>query len=295
MLIKKIHECIGNTPLVELEENIFAKAEGMNPLGSIKDRVALEMILAAERDATLKPGGTIIEPTSGNTGIALAAIGKERGYKVIICMPNNMSAERIKIMEAYGADVILTPKEFGMQGSIDMANDMKLEIANSVVLDQFNNKACVTAHFKGTGPEIYNDLKDVDVFVSAIGTGGTITGCAKYLKMKRDVYVVGVEPKASAFLTKGEKGVHKIQGIGAGFKPNILDTDYIDEIIAVGDDEAISCAKLIMRTYGISVGISSGAAYYAALEMKRKMPNKKIVVIFPDDSSKYMTTELFEV
>lgn len=294
MLVKKLYETIGNTPLVEIEENLYAKVEGKNPTGSIKDRVAYEMILEAEREGKLKPGGTIIEPTSGNTGIGLCSIALQRGYKCIICMPNNMSVERIKLMEALGASVVLTPKEFGMQGSIDMASDMALEIKDSFIPSQFDNKANVKAHFKTTGPEILNDLPDVDVLVCGIGTGGTITGISKYLKMKRDLYTVGVEPLSSPFITKGLKGAHKIQGIGAGFIPSILDTDYIDEVIAVSDNDAIETSKNIMKTYGIPVGISSGAAFYAAKIIKEKMPNKKIVVIFPDGCEKYMTTELFE-
>lgn len=294
MLVKKLYEAIGDTPLVELKLNLYAKIEGKNPTGSIKDRVALEMILQAERDGLLKPGGTIIEPTSGNTGIGLCAIAVQRGYKAIICMPNNMSKERIKLMEALGASVVLTPKEFGMQGSIDMAKDMSLEIENSFIPSQFDNKANVSAHFKTTGPEIYKDLKEVDVVVCGIGTGGTITGIAKYLKMKKEVYVVGVEPKASAFLTKNEKGPHLIQGIGAGFKPSILDMDLVDEVIGVSDEDALQSAKAIMKEYGILAGISSGAAYKAALMIQEKMPDKKIVVIFPDGCEKYMTTKLFE-
>lgn len=294
MLVKKLYEAIGNTPLVEIEDNLYAKIEGKNPTGSIKDRVALEMILAAEREGLLLPGGTIIEPTSGNTGIGLCSVAIQRGYKSIICMPNNMSKERIKLMEALGADVVLTPSEFGMQGSIDMANDMKLEIENSYIPAQFDNKANVSAHFKTTGPEIFNDLPNVDVLVCGIGTGGTITGISKYLKMKKEIYTVGVEPLSSAFLTQNKKGPHEIQGIGAGFKPSILDTDYIDEILAISNDDAIDGAKAIMKKYGIPAGISSGAAYMAALQIKEKMPDKKIVVIFPDGCEKYMSTRLFE-
>lgn len=294
MLVKKMYEAIGNTPLVEIEDNLYAKVEGKNPTGSIKDRVALEMILAAEREGLLLPGGTIIEPTSGNTGIGLCSVAIQRGYKAIICMPNNMSMERIKLMKALGADVVLTPSEFGMQGSIDMANDMKLEIENSFIPAQFDNKANVSAHFKTTGPEIYNDLPNVDVLVCGIGTGGTITGISKYLKMKREIYTVGVEPLSSPFLTQNKKGAHQIQGIGAGFKPSILDMDYIDEIITVSDNDAINGAKNIMKKYGIPAGISSGAAYIAALQIKNKMPDKNIVVIFPDGCEKYMSTKLFE-
>ena len=295
MLYKKLYDAIGNTPLIELEDGIYAKLESKNPCGSIKDRVALEMILTAEREGKLKPGGTIIEPTSGNTGIALASIAKQRGYNAIICMPNNMSQERIKLMEALGASVVLTPKEFGMQGSIEMASDMALEIPNSIVLDQFNNKACVSAHFKTTGPEIFKDLSDIDIFVCGIGTGGTITGCAKYLKMKKEVYVVGVEPASSPFLTENKKGVHKIQGIGAGFKPSILDTDYIDEIISVSDDDAINFAKEVMMKYGIFVGISSGAALKAATILASQSENegKTIVVLLPDSGDRYLSTPLF--
>lgn len=294
MIIKYNYEAIGNTSLVELDEFIFAKLEMKNPTGSVKDRVALEMILQAERENKIQPGGTIIEATSGNTGIGIASICKQKGYECIICMPNNCTKERIRLLEAYGATVVLTPKEFGMQGSIDMANDIQLEIKNSLVLDQFNNKACVSAHFKTTGPEILRDLSDVDVLVCGIGTGGTITGCAKYLKMKSDVYVVGVEPASSPVLSKGIKGTHEIFGIGAGFKPSILDMDYIDEIITVSDNDAYEYAKNIMKNFGISAGVSSGAAYKAALDIKSKMPNKKIVVIFPDGCDKYMSTKLFE-
>ncbi len=294
MLVEKLYETIGNTPLVKLEENLYAKIEGKNPTGSIKDRVAYEMILQAEKDGLLKKGGTIIEPTSGNTGIGLCAIAVQRGYRAIICMPSNMSKERIKLMEALGATVVLTPKEFGMQGSIDMAKDMHLEIKNSFIPSQFENKANVSAHFKTTGPEIYADLKDVDVIVCGIGTGGTITGVSKFLKMKKEVYTVGVEPASSPFLTKNEKGPHLIQGIGAGFKPDILDIDLIDEIITITNEEAIMGAKQIMKKYGIFAGISSGAAYQAALKMKEKKPDKKIVVVFPDGCEKYMSTALFE-
>ncbi len=294
MLIKKIYESIGNTPLVELEKHLYAKVEGKNPSGSIKDRVALEMVLQAERDGKLKPGGTIIEPTSGNTGIGLCAVAAQRGYQAIICMPNNMSRERIKLMEALGGSVVLTPKEFGMQGSIDMAKDMSLEIENSFIPSQFENKANVSAHFKTTGPEIWNDLPEVDVVVCGIGTGGTITGVAKYLKMKREVYVVGVEPSGSPFLTKHISGSHQIEGIGAGFQPAILDMDYIDEIVTISDDEALAGAKTIMRSYGIFAGISSGAAYMAAVRLLEKMKNKNIVAIFPDGCEKYMSTRLFE-
>lgn len=294
MLIKKIYESIGNTPLVELEKHLYAKVEGKNPSGSIKDRVALEMVLQAERDGKLKPGGTIIEPTSGNTGIGLCAVAAQRGYQAIICMPNNMSRERIKLMEALGGSVVLTPKEFGMEGSIDMAKDMSLEIENSFIPSQFENKANVSAHFKTTGPEIWNDLPEVDVVVCGIGTGGTITGVAKYLKMKREVYVVGVEPSGSPFLTKHISGSHQIEGIGAGFQPAILDMDYIDEIVTISDDEALAGAKTIMRSYGIFAGISSGAAYMAAVRLLEKMKNKNIVAIFPDGCEKYMSTRLFE-
>ena len=236
----------------------------------------------------------LIEPTSGNTGIGLCAVAAQRGYQAIICMPNNMSRERIKLMEALGGSVVLTPKEFGMQGSIDMAKDMSLEIENSFIPSQFENKANVSAHFKTTGPEIWNDLPEVDVVVCGIGTGGTITGVAKYLKMKREVYVVGVEPSGSPFLTKHISGSHQIEGIGAGFQPAILDMDYIDEIVTISDDEALAGAKTIMRSYGIFAGISSGAAYMAAVRLLEKMKNKNIVAIFPDGCEKYMSTRLFE-
>ncbi len=294
MQYEDILKTLGNTPIVELDKNIYAKLECKNPTGSSKDRAALFMIRQAEMEGKLVPGGTIIEPTSGNTGIALAYFSNLLGYNCIICMPNNVGVERINLIEKYGGSVILTPAEFGITGSIDMAKDMALEIENSFVPLQFENKANVTAHFKTTGPEILRDLPECDVVVCGIGTGGTITGIAKYLKMKSDVYIVGVEPSESPILTKNKKGSHGILGIGAGFKPNILDMDLIDEVLTVSTDDAYDTARDIMTRFNVSVGISSGAAYKAALKIKEKMPNKKIVVIFPDDSSKYISTKLFK-
>lgn len=294
MILNKIYESIGNTPIVKVSENLYLKVESFNPTGSVKDRLAYYLIQDGITKGLLKPNGTIIEPTSGNTGIALAALATVMGYKCIIVMPNNMSVERIKLIESYGAEVVLTPSEFGMQGSIDMARDMALEIENSYVPLQFDNKAGVTCHFKTTGPEIYNDLPDMNYFVCGIGTGGTITGVAKYLKMKTDVCVVGVEPKSSNVLSGGKKGPHKIQGIGAGFIPSILDLDLVDEIMAISNEEAIEKAKELALKYGISSGISGGACYAAMLKIANIHSDKKICGIIPDNALKYLSTELFK-
>lgn len=294
MILNKIYESIGNTPIVKVSENLYLKVESFNPTGSVKDRLAYYLIQDGITKGLLKPNGTIIEPTSGNTGIALAALATVMGYKCIIVMPNNMSVERIKLIESYGAEVVLTPSEFGMQGSIDMARDMALEIENSYVPLQFDNKAGVTCHFKTTGPEIYNDLPDINYFVCGIGTGGTITGVAKYLKMKTDVCVVGVEPKSSNVLSGGKKGPHKIQGIGAGFIPSILDLDLVDEIMAISNEEAIEKAKELALKYGISSGISGGACYAAMLKIANIHSDKKICGIIPDNALKYLSTELFK-
>lgn len=284
-----LKEKIGNTPLVKLDDNLYVKVESCNLFGSIKDRVALAMIEDGIARNKINKDTTIIEATSGNTGIALAGICKELGMKCIIVMPDNLSKERIDILSSYGAEVVLTPARLGVEASIDMANDMALEIPNSFVPKQFENKSAVTAHYKTTGPEIIRDLSDVDVIVAGIGTGGTITGVAKYVKMKKNAYVVGVEPSASAFITKGEKGMHKIQGIGAGLIPPILDLDLVDEILLITDDEAYSGAIELDSKYSISAGISAGAAYMAALKIIKRDPSKKVVFILPDDKSKYIS------
>lgn len=300
-------ELIGSTPLLELRNikekyklkaNIYAKLEGYNPGGSIKDRIALQMILDAEKEGLLKKESTIIEPTSGNTGIGLAFIGKLRGYKVIIIMPSNMSIERVKILKAYGAEVILTDAKLGMQGSIIKANELNKEIKNSIILSQFTNPSNPRAHYLNTGKEIYEDLNGVvDVFVSAIGTGGTISGTGKYLKEKNPkIKIVGVEPASSPLLTKNETGSHKIQGIGANFIPKTLDRNIYDNIYDVSDDDAFQYSKEVALLEGILVGISSGAALKASLieAIKEENKDKNIVVIFPDSGFKYLSTELFE-
>lgn len=282
-----IRKRIGNTPIIEVEDGIFAKLESKNPFGSVKDRVALYMLEDAYNKGKINNDSTIIEATSGNTGIALAAICKELELKCIIVMPDNVGVERAEIINSFGGTVIKTPAIFGMSGAIDMANDMALEISNSYVPSQFNNKACVTAHYKTTGPEIYEQLPDVDIIVSGIGTGGTITGVSKYMKRKNDCMIVGVEPASSPFLTKNIKGIHKITGIGAGMIPDILDLDLVDEIMTITDDEAILGMRILNNDYNISAGISAGAAYIAAKKIKCENKDKKILFILPDDSKKY--------
>ena len=284
-----LKEKIGNTPLVKIEDNLYVKIESGNPFGSIKDRVAMAMIEDGIAKGKIDEDTTIIEATSGNTGIALAGICKILGLRCIIVMPDNVSEERIDILFNLNADVILTPSKLGMQAALDMASDMALEIKKSYIPNQFENKACVTAHFKTTGPEIFNDLPEVDIVVAGIGTGGTITGISKYLKMKRDVHVVGVEPASSPYITEGKKGCHKIQGIGAGFIPSILDLDLVDEVFKVSDDDAIRSAISLEKKYHISAGISAGAAYYASCKLAKENPDKKIVFILPDDKTKYIS------
>lgn len=294
MLFESIKDTIGNTPLVHVKDNLYLKLEFFNPTGSVKDRLAKYLIEDGVKKGLLKKGGTIIEPTSGNTGIGLAFLAKILGYKCIIVMPENMSIERVKLIQSYGAEVVLTPKGPGMQGSIEMARNMHEEIKDSYLPLQFDNKAGVTCHFETTGPEILADLPDIDIFVSGIGTGGTITGVAKYLKMKKDCKVFGVEPKSSNVLNGGAKGPHKIQGIGAGFIPSILDMDLIDEVLDIESEDALSTAKDLTNVYGISSGISGGACFKAMLDLAKKYPDKKIVGIIPDNSLKYMSTDLFK-
>ena len=287
MNFEAIRQRIGNTPIVFVEEGIYAKLESKNPFGSVKDRVAFYMLEEAYKKELINSESTIIEATSGNTGIALAGLCKELGLKCIIVMPENVSQERTNIINSFGADVIKTPAIFGMSGSIDMALDMSLEIKGSYIPSQFKNKACVTAHYKTTGPEIYNELPDVDIIVSGIGTGGTITGVSKFMKRKNDCMMVGVEPSSSPFLTKNKKGQHKIQGIGAGFTPDILDLDLVDEIITISDEDAIKGMQILNKQYNISAGISAGASYMAAVKLKEENKDKKILFILPDDSKKY--------
>ena len=302
-----VDQLIGNTPLFKLEgfkkkydlkADIYAKVEYFNATGSVKDRIARQMILDAEEAGILKPGSVIIEPTSGNTGIGLAAVGTSRGYKVSIVMPETMSVERRKLMKAYGAELVLTEGAKGMKGAIAKADQLHAEIPNSWIAGQFDNPSNWKAHYTTTGPEIVDALDGkVDIFVAGVGTGGTITGVGKYLKEKNpNVKVVAVEPSASAVLSGNKSGPHKIQGIGAGFIPNVLDTDIYDEIIQVSNEDAFATGASIGKTEGILVGISAGAALYAGLQLAQKEENagKNIVVIFPDSADRYLSTGMFE-
>lgn len=299
-------ELVGNTPLMKLnnfckknnlEAEIYAKLEYFNPAGSIKDRVALEMINAAEADGRLKEGSVIIEPTSGNTGIGLAAIAAAKGYRAIIIMPDTASEERRKLISAYGAELILIEGAKGMAGCVEKAEELNAALPDSIIAGQFTNPSNPTAHFKTTAPEIWNDLDgDIDVFVAGIGTGGTICGNAEFLKEKNpEIRIVGIEPASSPLISQGKSGAHKIQGIGANFIPEILRTELIDEIITVSNDDAYDFSRLVAECEGIFVGISSGAALFAATEIakRKEMKEKKIVVIFPDGGSRYLSTPEF--
>ena len=301
-----VDQLIGNTPLFKLNgfkkkydlvADIYAKVEYFNATGSVKDRIARQMILDAEESGALKPGSTIIEPTSGNTGIGLSAVGTSRGYKVIIVMPDTMSVERRKLMKAYGAQLVLTEGAKGMKGAIAKAEELHAEIPASWIAGQFDNPSNWKAHYNTTGPEIEEALEGkVDILVAGVGTGGTITGTGKYLKEKNpDLKVVAVEPASSAVLSGNKSGPHKIQGIGAGFVPKVLDTGIYDEIIPVSNEDAFETGASIGKTEGILVGISSGAALYAALQLARKEENrgKNIVVIFPDSADRYLSTGMF--
>lgn len=305
-IFKSIDELIGNTPLLELthfEElfslkgKIFAKLEFLNPGGSIKDRAAKNMLDDAEEKGILKKGAVIIEPTSGNTGIGLALVGTARGYRCIIVMPDSMSVERIRLMEALGAEVVLTEGAKGMNGAIEKAKELSKSIPGSFIAGQFENPANAEAHVKTTGPEIFEDTDgELDYLVSAIGTGGTITGTGRYLKDKiPGLRVIGVEPESSPVLSKGISGKHGIQGIGAGFVPEVLDTEIYDEIIRVSDEDAFETGRLMARKEGVLCGISSGAAVCAAIKLAKREENtgKRIAVILPDTADRYMSTELF--
>lgn len=300
-------ELIGKTPLLELtyiekeynlKAKILAKLEYFNPAGSVKDRVAFAMLKEAEKNGKLKPDSVIIEPTSGNTGIGLAFAAAAKGYRIIIVMPETMSIERRKIVKAYGAELVLTEGAKGMKGAIEKAKELAKEIPDSFIPGQFENPANPKAHFETTGPEIYEDTDgNVDIFVAGVGTGGTITGVGSYLKSKKpEVKVVAVEPASSPVLSSGKAGAHKIQGIGAGFVPDILDTKIYDEIIPVENEAAFEKGKLLAAKEGILVGISSGAALYAAVELAKREENegKTIVVLFPDNGDRYYSTALFE-
>lgn len=299
-------DLVGKTPLMRLHNfekahnlkaEIYAKLEYFNPAGSIKDRVALEMINAAEADGTLKKGSVIIEPTSGNTGIGLAAIAASRGYRCIIVMPDTMSEERKKMMSAYGAELILTEGSKGMAGCIEKAEEIRSNTPGSIIAGQFTNPSNPEAHIKTTAPEIWSDLDgEIDFFVAGIGTGGTITGNAKFFKEKNsEIKIIGIEPASSPLLSAGEAGSHKIQGIGANFIPEILDTGLIDEIITVSNEDAYFFAADVTKREGIFVGISSGAALGAAAAIAKRddMQGKKIVVIFPDGGGRYLSTPDF--
>lgn len=303
----KITDLTGKTPLLRLsgiirEENlstdILAKVEFLNPAGSVKDRVAVKMISDAEEKGLLKEGSVIIEPTSGNTGIGLAMAGVAKGYRVIIVMPDTMSVERRKIIAAYGAELVLTDGTMGMKGAIKKAEELKSEINNSIVMGQFVNPSNAMAHYETTGPEIWEDTDGkVDIFVCGIGTGGTITGTGKFLKEKNpDIKIIGVEPLSSPFLTKGVSGAHKLEGIGAGFIPEILDTDIYNEVITVSNEDAYSMGRNLARKEGLLVGVSSGAAAVAAVEIAKRPENKgkTIVVLLPDTGMRYLSTTMFD-
>lgn len=299
-------QLIGHTPLLELSNlektydlkaKLLAKLEYLNPAGSVKDRAAKAMIDSAERSGQLKKTSVIIEPTSGNTGIGLAAVAAARGYRIIIVMPQTMSEERRRLMRAYGAELVLTEGAKGMKGAIGKARELAEQIPDSLIMGQFENEANPRAHRETTGPEIYGDTDGkVDIFVAGVGTGGTITGVGEFLKSKNPaVEVVAVEPAASPVLSKGAAGSHKIQGIGAGFVPGVLNTQIYDEIIAVTDEDAFAMGKLIGRKEGFLVGISSGAAVWAAVELAKRSENagKNIVVLLPDSGDRYLSTPLF--
>ena len=299
-------QLIGHTPLMELtniekkhglKAKLLAKLEYFNPAGSVKDRIAKAMIDDAETKGLLKPGSVIIEPTSGNTGIGLASVAAARGYRIIIVMPETMSIERRQIMKAYGAELVLTEGAKGMKGAIAKAEELSKEIPNSFIPGQFVNPANPKAHFETTGPEIFDDTDGkVDIFVAGVGTGGTVTGVGQYLKSRNpSVKVVAVEPKSSAVLSTGVAGPHKIQGIGAGFVPDVLDTKVYDEIIPVTNEDAFSAGKEIGRSEGVLVGISSGAALWAGIDLAKRPENagKTIVVLLPDTGDRYLSTPLF--
>lgn len=306
-IYKNAAELVGNTPLLEvgniekdlgLEAKILVKLEYFNPAGSAKDRIALSMIEDAEEKGILKPGAVIIEPTSGNTGIGLASLAAIKGYRVILTMPETMSVERRNILKAYGAEIVLTDGTKGMNGAIAKANELAAEYENSFIPGQFENPANPAIHRKTTGPEIWRDTDgQVDIFVAGVGTGGTITGVGEYLKSQNpDVKVVAVEPATSPVLSQGKSGPHKIQGIGAGFVPDILNTKIYDEVIAVENEDAFATAKELAKTEGVLTGISSGAALYAAIQLAKRPENKgkNIVALLPDSGDRYYSTPLFQ-
>ena len=301
-IVKSADKLIGKTPLLELDNftkaydvpaTILGKLEYLNPTGSVKDRAALYMINDAEKAGRLKPGGTIIEPTSGNTGIGIASVGAARGYKVIIVMPETMTKERRDMISAYGADIVLTDGKSGMSGAVAKAKAMVNEIEGSIILSQFENPSNAQAHYETTGPEIWDDTDGkVDIFIAGVGTGGTVTGVGKYLKEKNpNVKIVAVEPQTSPVLSGGKPGPHKIQGIGAGFVPDVLDTSVYDEILPVSNEASYEAARKITTTQGVMLGISSGAALWAAAELGKRPENKgkTIVALLPDSGDRYLS------
>lgn len=305
MLYQNAQELIGKTPLLQAAKyseaaggckaNLFAKLEMFNPAGSVKDRIASSLIETAEAEGILKPGSIILEPTSGNTGIGLAAVGTAKGYQVVIVLPDSLSVERRAMIQAYGAQLILTPGKYAVKGAIAYANELAAKDSRYVILGQFTNPANPKVHYETTGPEIYQDLAGkVDVLVAGIGTGGTLSGAGNYLKEHTDVYVVGVEPAKSPFLTEGKAGPHGIQGIGAGFAPDTLDLNIADEVVTVADEDAVAQARLFGHTEGLFVGISAGAALYAAktLASREEFTGKNIAVILPDSGDRYLSTAL---
>ena len=300
-IMQSFSELIGSTPIIriksiESEAFVSAKLEYLNPAGSVKDRVAKAMIDNAEKNGLIKPGDTVIEPTSGNTGIGLAAYGGSRGYKIILTMPKTMSVERRQLIKAYGAEIVLTDGTKGMSGAIQKANDLAEELGGYIP-GQFDNPANPEAHYKTTGPEIWEQTKgNIDIFIAGVGTGGTITGVGRYLKKQnKDIEVIAVEPYSSPVLSGGKSGAHGIQGIGAGFVPSVLDTGIYDEIITVKDDDAYQTGKMLADKEGLLVGISSGAAAYAAYTAAARRENrgKNIVVLFPDTGGRYLSTPMF--
>ena len=307
MIYQNASELIGRTPLLRLNNiekkfnlnvTLLAKVEFFNPTGSVKDRIALSMIDTAEKEGKLQRDSVVIEPTSGNTGIGLASVCAAKGYKCVLVMPENMSKERIKLMKAYGAEIVLSPAKLGMKGAVDKSIELSKQYENSFIPSQFENPANPLIHYKTTGPEIYKSAnKKVDIFIAGTGTGGTISGAGKYLKeMNRNIKVIGVEPDDSPLITKGKAGPHKIQGIGPNFVPKTLDKRYIDEFLTATNEESFEKARLVGKCEGILVGISAGAALSAAIKVAQRNENngKTIVVIFTDSGDRYLSTELFE-
>ena len=303
-IAKSVLETVGHTPLVEISDKlnqggarVLAKVEFFNPGGSVKDRIAVAMIEAAEKEGRLTPGATIVEPTSGNTGVGLALVSALKGYHLILTMPDTMSIERRKLAAAYGAEIVLTPGAEGMKGAIAKAEELEKSIENAVILGQFVNPANPKAHYETTGPEIWKDTEGkVDILVAGVGTGGTVTGIGKYLKEQNpNVKVVAVEPASSPVLSQGKAGPHKIQGIGAGFVPDTLDTGVYDEVFTVENEDAFATGRAVAKTEGVLVGISSGAALYAATQLAKRPENagKTIVAVLPDTGERYLSTALF--